>query len=95
MYSVIKKIIFPVLVFISAIILVIYLICHLRPEENINYTLKSYKNSVALFENEKLIKIYDSIVLNTLPEKDIQNFNRGFSVPTQECAEIILEDFDG
>lgn len=60
-----------------------------------NYCLKSYKNTVALYNGEEIIQIYNNIVLNTLPEQDVINFNNGIAVATPAQAEIILEDFDG
>ena len=91
----IKKVLFPILVFISVFLIILYFInVYQAIDTSINYTLKSYKNTVALYQNNQLVKTYDSIVLNTLPEKDIQNFNNGISVTTPTQAEIYLEDFD-
>lgn len=56
--------------------------------------LKSYRNTVALYQNDKLLEIYENIVLNTLPQKDIQSFNNGITFGTEEQAEIYLEDFE-
>lgn len=90
----IKKILFPILLFTAAFILVLHF-----PDDtkatNINYTLKAYKNTVALYNGEKIVNIYDSIVLNTLPQKDIQNFKSGIPVASPEQAAFYLEDFDG
>ena len=58
------------------------------------YTLKSYKNTVALYQGENLIKTYDEIVLNTLPPKDIQSFNSGVLFDSQSQAETYLLDFE-
>lgn len=92
----IKKILFPILIFISVFMLILYHISyHQATNTSVSYTLKSYKNTVALYNGEKIIKIYNSIVLNTLPEKDIQNFNNGIPVTTPTQAEAYLEDFDG
>ena len=61
---------------------------------NQNYTLKAYKNTVALYNGEEIVKIYDDVVLNTLPEKDIYLFKSGLSVTSPEQADCYLEDFD-
>lgn len=92
----IKKILFPILVFISAFIIILYFINHhQKTDDSTAYMLKSYRNTVALYKNDELIKTYDHIVLNTLPEKDIQTFNNGIPVATRDQAETYLEDFDG
>lgn len=92
----IKKILFPILVFVSAFLIILYFINDYQStDDSTTYTLKSYRNTVALYKNDELIKTYDHIVLNTLPEKDIQSFNNGIPVATQTAAETILEDYDG
>lgn len=92
----VKKILFPALTFISVFIFILHFINGLSKTANtVQYTLKSYKNTVALYRGEEIIKIYNNIVLNTLPKKDIQNFNSGIPVATETQAEAYLEDFDG
>lgn len=91
----IKKILLPILVFISVVIIILYFINdYQNTNRSVNYTLKSYKNTVALYNGEEIIKIYSNIVLNTLPQKDIQSFNSGIPVATQIQAETYLEDFE-
>ncbi len=91
----IRKILFPVLCFTSAFLIILHFITdYQKTDTSVNYTLKSYKNTVALYNGEEIIKVYSSIVLNTLPQKDIQNFNNGIPVSTQTQAEAYLEDFD-
>ena len=79
---------------VFAVILCFLVSCKDAPKQSTKYSLKAYKNTVALFENEKPVKVYENIVLNTLPEKDIQNFDKGISVATQAQAETILEDYE-
>ena len=91
-----KKIFFPIFLCLATFILTVTSANNLTPKtEAVSYTLKSYKNTVALYKNEELITVYSSVVLNTLPEKDIQTFNSGISVATPTEAEILLEDYDG
>ena len=91
-----KKILFPVLVFICAFMIILYFIKdYQKTDTSVNYTLKAYKNTVALYNGEEIVKIYSNIVLNTLPEKDIITFNNGISVTDAVQAEAILEDYDG
>ena len=91
----IKKVLFPVLVFVCIFALVLHIFkgSNKNPTDTV-YTLKSYRNTVALYQNENLIEIFDSVVLNTLPQKDVQNFNNGIVFDTKEQAEIFLEDFE-
>ena len=63
-------------------------------EKKEEYTLRSYKNTVALYNGDKMLRIYDSIVLNSLPKADINNFKRGITFDSAEEVEIYLEDFD-
>lgn len=95
MQLLIKKILFPILIFFSLFIITLYFIgdCQ-NTDTSVKYTLKSYKNTVALYNGEEIVKIYNNIVLNTLPEKDIQSFNDGISITTPTQAELYLEDFE-
>lgn len=90
----IQKALFPTLIFVSAFLLVLHYIKSNKETADINYAIKAYKNTVALYSDEEIIKIYDNIVLNTLPEKDIYQFKKGVSVASPEQAEIYLEDFE-
>lgn len=89
----IKKILFPISLFTAFFILAL----HCVPAPTVtsqNYTLKSYKNTVALYDGNVIINIYEDIVLNTLPQKDIQSFDQGIPFTTVTQAEIYLEDFE-
>ncbi len=90
----IKKVLFPIAIFCSVFVLSLHLFNNPDAPDD-NYILKAYKNTVALYNGEELIKTYNNIVLNTLPKKDIQNFNIGIPVATPAQAELFLEDFDG
>ena len=93
----IKKILFPILIFLSILLFVFKIDEHdstATPITDINYTIKSYKNTVALYHGDEIIEIYNNIVLNTLPPEDIKNFNSGIPVYTPAQAELYLEDFE-
>ncbi len=91
----IKKLVFPILCFMAVFLMLLYFITYYqKTDTSVNYTLKSYKNTVALYNGEKVIKIYNNIVLNTLPQKDIQNFNSGISISNPSQAEEYLENFE-
>lgn len=91
----IRKALYPILIFICIFVIVLYFIKDYNQKPNSPvYVLKSYKNTVALYQNDKLVEVYENIVLNTLPQKDIQSFNNGITFKTEEQAEIYLEDFE-
>ena len=95
MSSFVKKILFPI---VTSICLLTLMFSNFNSKATIKtqpvYTIKAYKNSVALYSDNEIIAIYDDIVLNTLPEQDVLNFKRGISVSTPAQAELYLEDFD-
>ena len=90
----IQKALFPTLILLAAFLLVLHCFKEKNETLDTNYILKAYKNTVALYNGEKLVKIYDDIVLNTLPEKDIYQFRSGLRVSSPEYADKYLEDFD-
>ncbi len=92
----IKKILFPSILFCAVFLLVLNVIKDKEKAEiKEKFMLKSYKNTVALYKNDELIRVYNNIVLNTLPQKDIQSFNKGIPVSNEIQAELMLEDYDG
>ena len=95
----IKKVVFPILCFGSAFLILLKAIgipnvSKSTSNKTTTYVLKSYKNSVALYNEGELIKVYDDVVLNTLPQKDVQNFNKGISFASLTQAENYLLDFE-
>ncbi len=92
----IKKILFPILLFIAVFVTILHCVNNRKEiEKNVEYTLKSYKNTIALYSGDDIVEIYNNIVLNTLPEADIQSFNKGVSISSPAQAEIFLENYDG
>ena len=59
------------------------------------HILKSYKNTVALYTNGEFVKSFENIVLNTLPQVDINSLNNGITVENDEEIDKILQDYDG
>lgn len=93
MTYVIKKT--TLLLFIILLILSLCLVGTHLDTTGDNYTLKAYKNTVALYNGDKIIKTYSNIVLNTLPQKDIQSFKTGITMASQQDADDFLIDFEG
>lgn len=63
--------------------------------EGEKYLLKAHENTVALFKENKIIKVYDEIVLSTLPESDIYTLKNGIVYEKIEDADLAAEDYDG
>ncbi len=77
------------------LITAIFAISLSKKEKKSEFVLKSYNNTVALYENGVKKEIYEQIVLNTLPEKDIYELKKGIKIANNEELSRILEDFDG
>lgn len=65
-----------------------------QPENN-EIVLKSYNNTVALYENGVKKEVYEQIVLNSLPRKDVEDLEKGIIITNKDELLRILEDFDG
>ena len=64
-------------------------------EQNNEVILRSYNNTVALYENGVRTKIFNEIVLNNLPDTDISDLKKGIIIDDNDELLKILEDFDG
>ena len=83
-----------IIVALILLITVFSLLSVFKNEEK-EMVLKSYKNTVALYENGVKKEIFGEIVLNTLPEKDITQLKKGIIIENYDELNRILEDFDG
>ncbi len=85
-----------VMAFVSGIIVLVFIMIgsYYKKSADSTYTLKSYRNTVALYDNDELITTFEDIVLNTLPESDIAAFNEGVSIESVDAAQKYLEDYD-
>lgn len=91
----IKRFVLTVAVLISVIILFsCFFTTPKSTPSTTSYTLKSYKNTVALYNGEEIIEVYGDIILNTLPPQDIQSLNNGILVSDKSQAQTYLEDFE-
>lgn len=81
---------------VFSLILTAFLLMSTTQQQTSNeFVLKSYKNTVALYENGVKKEIYEEIVLNSLPSKDIADLNKGIIIADKDELLRILEDFDG
>ena len=58
------------------------------------YRLIAYENNIALFKNDELIKIFDEVVLNSLPKYDQESFKKGIIVSEINKIDEIIEDYE-
>ncbi len=65
-----------------------------KTEKSNIYTLKSYRNCVALYENQEIVEIYNEIVLNNLPPTDRQILEKGINFNSKTDVQSALEDYD-
>lgn len=88
-----------IMVIILAVLLglSIYHICITDTRKNPDgeYTLKEYENAVALYHNNKIIEIYDTVDVSALPELDRISLKKGIKLSSSEEATQYIEDFDG
>ena len=80
---------------IMILLLIVYFFAPPYKEEPIGYYMKSINNTVALYRGEQIIKIYDGIVVDTLPTADRSRLKEGIYYETVESADIAAEDYDG
>lgn len=95
MYSY-KKTALTVIIF-TLILSVILILIYYRSNKAVKdkYILKEYNGTVALFENDDILSVYDEIVLSAFPSADRQRFSEGIQVNSPEDALKIIEDYDG
>ena len=88
-----KKSLLSIFILFCMLIMLLYYNRQSKASKTV-YMLKSYKNTIALYKDEEIIKLYNDIVLNTLSSNDIQNFTNGLSFSSPSQAENYLLDFD-
>ena len=67
----------------------------LKSKNPLPWVLHSYGNNVALYNGDKIIEVYGSIVLDTLPEEDRRLLDNGIIFSTKQEAVSAIEDYDG
>ncbi len=80
---------------IVSIIIAFGMAAKCKTEEPEKWVLKSYGNSVALFNGKQIVEVYSSIVLDTLPDADKKQLDSGIAFMTKEEALSAIEDYDG
>ena len=80
---------------LSVIIATIGLVVKSQSSEPEQWVLHSYGNNVALYNGDRIIEVYGSIVLDTLPEEDKRLLDNGIAFESKEEAVNAIEDYDG
>jgi len=80
---------------IATIVLTCGFIIKGKSEEPESWVLHSYGNNVALYNGDRIVEVYGSIVLDTLPLDDKRQLDNGIAFPTREEAVSAIEDYDG
>lgn len=94
-----KTLIIYILIFtvcLSAVILSLGFV--FREEKNItegSWNIRSYGNSVALYNGTEMVEVYGAISVEDLPEEDKKLLKNGIAFPTKEEARLAIEDYDG
>lgn len=83
--------IFLVIVIIAAILLS----KSTTPEKETGYYMKSLNNTVVLYKDRDIVKVYDGIVVDTLPITDRDLLERGIHYENITDADMAAEDYDG
>lgn len=66
-----------------------------KPKAESGYYMKSLNNTVVLYKDDVIVKVYDEIVLDTLPTADRDLLSRGIHYKNLADADTAAEDFDG
>lgn len=62
---------------------------------NYPYLLKAYGNNAALYKDGSILKIYDEIYLDMLPDGDRKRLEDGITAKSMEEIFDIIQDYDG
>lgn len=86
-----------VIILITLIVTSLLIIIAYRTEKTVpeTYILRDYNGTVALYKNEKIIEVYNGIVIANLPLEDQKRFRDGIEIENPQNAEEIIEDYDG
>jgi hypothetical protein len=57
--------------------------------------LKENNGQVVLFEGTKVLRVYDTIIIDVLPDSDKEALKRGITIENEEQLLSIIEDYDG
>lgn len=81
------------------LVLLLYLVVFLTktvktPDES-GYYMKSLNNTVVLYKDDAIIKVYDGIIVDTLPSADRDLLKKGIHYKNIAEADIAAEDYDG
>lgn len=98
MHSTIKTSLILTFISIFLVLLLFFIVFLTRtgktPDES-GYYMKSLNNTVVLYKDDTIIKVYDGIILDTLPTADRDLLNKGIHYQNIADADTAAEDYDG
>lgn len=80
---------------LAVLIITVGIVAKSRAQNSESWVLHSYGNNVALYNGSRVIEVYGSIVLDTLPADDKRQLDAGIAFTTREEAVNAIEDYDG
>ncbi len=57
--------------------------------------LKENNGQVVLFKGTEIITVYDTIIVDVLPDSDKEALKKGITIENEEQLLSIIEDYDG
>ena len=90
-----KKLFILVITLTITIVTVIFSFIKVSASSNAPLILKERNGTVALYKGNKIVKIYDEIVISVLPKSDQEALYSGIIIKNEEQLNAIIEDYDG
>lgn len=75
--------------------IIVFLVKTDQTPQQSGYYMKSLENTVVLYKDDAIIKVYDGIILDTLPLADRDQLNKGIHYKNIADADTAAEDYDG
>ena len=98
MHSTIKTPLILTFLSIFAVILIyaiVFLTKYNKPVDESGYYMKSLNNTVVLYKDDAIVKVYEGIVVDTLPLADRDLLSKGIHYENISDADSAAEDYDG
>lgn len=57
--------------------------------------LKENNGQVVLFEGTQILRVYDTIIIDVLPDSDKEALKKGITIENEEQLLSIIQDYDG
>lgn len=81
--------------FVVLLYTVVFFTKNTEIKDESGYYMKSLNNTVVLYKDDVIVKVYDGIVVDTLPIADRDLLSRGVHYKNLAEADTAAEDYDG